>query len=378
MIPLWKIKRELARFGEETAARLANVYEPFLRRRHDAWRSRQPVPEDMGVEFAGKVAIFLIYQPKGVAPSILATLRWLAANGFAPLVISNAPVSDADRNRLRPLVWRLLERPNFGYDFGGYRDGVLLLRDWGVVPERLMILNDSVWMPTRPESNLIARMEAVDADIVGGIEHPDSTKRYGGTHRGHLESYLYLVNARACASDALLAFWRDYPASSKRMNAIRRGERQFASRMRDAGLTTKGLFSRQAFVDGLARQTDAVLRRTLTYASYVEPDLVAEGARLIERRPDDPTWREDVIRHIDKTTTRRRFNAGFCYPADALYGMDFIKKSPGPTGGGTGASLHGLMRRKLLEAVRAGDLPPLGPEVLTEIEARLDQDRAQQ
>lgn len=372
MIPLWKLRRELARLGEETAARLANLYEPVLRKRHDAWRDRQPTPQDLGIGPRPKIAIFLIYQPKGVAPSILATLSWLATNGYAPLVVSNTPLSGTDRARLAPLAWRVFERPNFGYDFGGYRDGVLLLQRWGITPERLLILNDSVWMPTRPDSSLIARLEAAPADVVGGIEHPASTKRYGGTHRGHLESYLLLVNARACASDAFRAFWRDYPSSSKRLNAIRRGERQFASRMRDAGLTAQGLFSRQAFLDGLAQQETSFLQKTLTYASYVEPELAAEGVQLLESDANDQTWRDRVIQHIARTTIRRRFNAGFCYPSDALFGMDFIKKSPGPTGGGSGASLHSRMRRKHLEAVRAGDLAPLGAEVMAEIMARED------
>ena len=366
MIPLWKIKRETVRLREQTAAWLSNLYEPALKRSHDRWRDRQPVPQDQGVALTGKVAIFLIYQPKGVAPSILATLHWLVGNGYAPLVVANTPLTESDRSDVTALAWRIFERPNFGYDFGGYRDGVMLLDAWGISPDRLLIINDSVWMPLRCDSTLLARLEAVPADVVGGILHSDSTRRSGELRRGHLESYIYLVNANALRSEAFHNFWRNYPVSSKRLNAVHRGERRFAFLMKDAGLTVDGLFSRETFLDRMAEQDNAFLRRALTYASYVEPYLEAEGARLLQKDSSDPDWRDCVLQHIARTAERRRFNACFAYPSDALLGMDFMKKSPGSTGNG-GASLHSRLRRQLLNAVVAGDLPPLAPEIFAEI-----------
>lgn len=366
MIPLWKVRREIVRLGEQIAAWLSIFYEPFLKVWHDRWRDRQPAPPDLGVTITRKVAVFLIYQPAGVAPSILVTLRWLVTNGYAPLVVTNAPLSDGDRDRLAPFCWRIFERPNFGYDFGGYRDGVILLDAWGITPERLLIINDSVWMPTRSNSTLIARLEAEAADVVGGIRHSDRKSRSGETRRGHLESYLYLANEKAVKADAFREFWRDYPVSSKRLNAVRRGERRFAHMMEDAGLRVVGLFSRQIFLDLIAQQDDDFLWRTLIYASYVERNLFEEGRQLLQQRVSNLNWRQHVLLHIKRTVERRRFNACFAYPSDVLLGMDFMKKSPGSTGDG-GASLHSRLRRQFLSAVAAGDIAPLSPEVFAEI-----------
>jgi len=92
--------------------------------------------------------------------------------------------------------WRVIERPNFGYDFGGYRDGILLLEAWGIAPERLLILNDSIWMPLAPNSTLIDRFEAAEGAVIGGILHPDKVRRrvVKRVRRGFVESYLYLIN----------------------------------------------------------------------------------------------------------------------------------------------------------------------------------------
>ena len=366
MIPLWKVRRESLRIRQIILAWVGNFYEPRLKRQHDLWREKQPEPRNLSVTLAGKVAIFLIYQPKGIVPSIFTTLKWLVANGYAPFVIANAPVSNIDRDKISALAWRLFERPNFGYDFGGYRDGVLLLKTWGIEPERLLIINDSVWMPTRAGSTLLTRLEAVEADVVGGITHSDTRQRNGKVRRGHLESYLYLLNLRAFKSLAFLGFWINYPASNNRLNAVYLGERRFPDVMKNGGLLVEGLFSKDRFLEKLSEQENYILRLTLKYASYIEPELAAEGRKLLKDYSTSDNWHNLALAHIRRTVDRRRFNAVFAYPSDAVFGMDFIKKSAGSTGDG-GASLHSRMRKKLLSAVIADELPPLLPEVQAEI-----------
>jgi hypothetical protein len=192
MIPTWKLRREGYRFAEYLWAAAGLAYEPFLKIRHDRWRRTLPVPGDGGVPMTGKVALILAYQPTGIAASTWLTLEHLTAQGYAPLFISNAPLSPEDRATLTPLTWRIIERPNYGYDFGGYRDGILLLNDWGIRPERLFMMNDSIWFPLGPGSTLIKRLEAAEGDIIGGFLHPDTPRRRFGTIReGFLESYLY-------------------------------------------------------------------------------------------------------------------------------------------------------------------------------------------
>jgi hypothetical protein len=369
MIPVWKLRRELHRGYEHLWALAGLVYEPVLKWLHDRWRNRLDLPPDQGITPAGKVAIVLVYQPRGIAPSLVVTLRHLVAQGYAPLIVSNAPLSPASLATLAPVVWRIVERPNFGYDFGGYRDGILLLRRWGTRVERLIVMNDSIWMPLQPGSNLVARMEAATGDVIGGFKHPDTLRKRGGKRRaGFVESYLYLFNEPALNHPAMIRFWQGYRVSSNKLNAVYRGERGFSRRMDAAGLTVTGLFTPAGLLAALREKPVATLRLSLTYAAYTEDDLSSECSDLLQRDPGAAGWREDALRHVEKTIARRRFNASFPYPSIALLGMDFLKKSAGPSGQG-GASLHSQMRRQYLRAVKAGDLPEPFPEVLTEITA---------
>ena len=346
------------------------VYEPLLKWLHDRRRDRQPVPPDQGVALAGKVAVVLIFQPRGLARSLLLTLRYLVSCGYAPLVVSNAPLTDGSRAALAPLTWRIVERPNFGYDFGGYRDGILLLRRWGDAPERLIVMNDSIWMPLGETSDLVARLEAAEGDVVGGFLHPDTIRARTGTlRRGFVESYLYLINAQALAAPGFWRFWTRFRVSSNKLNAIYRGERGFSQAMQDAGLSVTGIFTPAGLIERLRDVDPATLRRVLHYAAYTEPDLRAESKALLAATETTADWRAAVLDHIARTARRRRFNASFPFAAARLMGMDFLKKSAGPTGAGE-ANLHSAMRRQYLAAVRAGDLPAPFPEVRAEIEAR--------
>ena len=126
--------------------------EPIAQRRHDTWRESHFKPETGQVGYQGNVALFLIYQPNGIEASILRTCDHLAGKGYAPLVISNTPLSKTDRTELKNRCWVFAERPNIGYDFGGYRDGLWLLGKMGVVPDNLLVLNDSVWFPIFEDS----------------------------------------------------------------------------------------------------------------------------------------------------------------------------------------------------------------------------------
>ncbi len=368
MIPLWKVRRELRRVRDRFVAVSGNLYEPLQQRKHDRWRESQPVPRDLGCRLTGKVAIFLIYQPKGIAPSILCTLRWLRANGYSPFVIANTPIPASDRPAVEALSWRVFERPNFGYDFGGYRDGILLLDAWGVKLERLLIINDSVWMPLRSDSDLIARLERVDADLVGGTMHPAALRRAGRVRPPFLESYVFIINARLLNDRRFFAHWRNFPSSSHKENAVRRGEKRLTEKIRSMGFTTKGLFSTQGLLDALGEADAETLRLTLFHGAYIDRDHISENAQLLATFQDSPEWRERALDFITRMVHRRRYNAVYPYPCDKLLGMDFLKKSDGSTGL-DGRALHVEMRTEFLKAVATGDLPAILPEVQAEMQA---------
>ena len=272
--PLWKVRRELGRLSQQLRAVLEFFYEPFLRWQHDRKRKERLKVTPGASAPSRKVAVYLVFQPRGIAESSLLTCSHLAASGYAPLVVSNAALSEADRQRLQAVSWKVVERPNFGYDFGGYRDGIWLLDQWGERPESLILLNDSIWFPALEGDQTIARMEAMAADFRGILKL--GTGEGAVLRRGRepfLGSFFLMFSAKALQSEAFTLFWRQYLNTSNKYKTIRRGERRLSYVMRDAGFEGASLFERTQFDEYLRVADPATLRRILEDLVSVEPGM---------------------------------------------------------------------------------------------------------
>ena len=176
---LWKLQRELFRFGKqirEIPEDLINYF--FATRRYDRTRLDQIRMFDGKLPKSDRIAIFLIYPKKGLLQSHLHTLEYFRSKGFATLVVSNLTLSEIDRHRLAENCWRIMERSNFGYDFGGYRDGVLSLSADLKHLQRLVLINDSVWFPLPGSRDWLDDVEALEVDVAGAASHY-GTPRYG-------------------------------------------------------------------------------------------------------------------------------------------------------------------------------------------------------
>lgn len=372
-IPLWKVWREVTRVWVQFLGlpRLLvslpmRLSEPKQRAQYERdFDSLTRLTE--GAQSAqGKIAIFLIYQPNGVALSVLQTCRWLSFEGYAPFVISNGPLDNVDRSALAAASWRLLERPNFGYDFGGYRDGILLLNRWDLAPERLILMNDSVWIPM--QQGLMERLEqgSAIANIYGCLHDTkiiDKGKDGISGMRGYsyVESYFYLLRRTTWEMPAFQDFWRSYKMSNDKSRTIKFGELGFSSAMAAAGLSLDGLCRRDLFLEQLRGKDDAFLKLTLKYAAYIDADLVRSAQRLAGRDPINPGWREAVFHHIEQTVRRRRFNSSFPYAHHHIFGTAFMKKNREP--------IWTEMRRAYLRALADGVIQEPPANVLAELVA---------
>jgi hypothetical protein len=350
MVSAWKIRRELDRLRQQLQGIMDLVTDPIAQRQLERVLAAG-LPSTVGaLKMGPKIALFLIYQPKGLSESTLETCRFLKRAGYIPFVVSNAPLTRQDRIRLQPCVWRIIERPNFGYDFGGYRDGLTYLRQCGLTPAELLILNDSVWFPTITETDILVKLAASPADIAGPILRVRGSERF-------LESYLFRLRRSALEHPAFSDFWANLKLTSNKYYVIRRGERGFSAAMRGAGLQVEGVYDKATFVEDIAIQDETFLRSTLKYGAYIDADLVKESANLLQE--NHTGWREDAIVHIRKVLEKRQVYSSFPYANVQLTGYPLLKKSTEP--------VSKAWRLAYLKAVEAEEVPAPSDQVLAEI-----------
>ena len=351
MIPGWKLKRELERLRQQFQIIPEAIWEPFARRKHDIALARRFKITEGEIPLNSKVAIVLCWQPNGLANSFFMTLKHLISNGYAPFVVSNAPVSEIDMLSLQSRVWRVMERPNFGYDFGGYRDGLLVLRSDGIKTDRLIIMNDSVWFPIWPNDQLIERAEAAPFDVVGTILREKGKIAF-------LESYFFSIRGSVLDQPEFCHFWDSIRLTSNKYKVIRRGERGFGKALNDAGISMGALFPPDVFKNMISKTDDLNIREILNYMSVVDPKLNIEAQILATGKGSN--WRLTVDKFIASVLEKLQPYSTFPILSAGHLNYPVLKKSGEPV------SL--IWRETFLRAVLDGALPPPLPEVLTELQ----------
>jgi hypothetical protein len=243
-----------------------------------------------GLPQAEEIAILLIFQPHGVLRSTLHTLRHLAASGIAPFVVSNAPLSEVDRLRLAPETWRIMERPNFGYDFGGYRDGILYLLEEGVRPSQLFVLNDSVWFPLEEDSDLLDRARTSEADLFGYLMNTRSR----AAARRHVQSYFLRFGGALVGRPAFEVYWRNLFLSDDKDLVIRRCEVPMTEAFRRVGASVEALHTYSDGARALGELDIGTLRSVVAHLAAVDPERPPHLIRHLEGHPNEG-WRTQVL-----------------------------------------------------------------------------------
>ncbi|SEO22212.1 Rhamnan synthesis protein F [Pseudorhodobacter antarcticus] len=335
MIPRWKLKRELVRLRDQIASlpqAIASLHarlsEPQRRRAHDAAFPQNLRVTEGKIVPSPRLAVVVLFQPHGIALSTLESCKGLVAGGYAPLVISNAILSDSDRALLAQTCWRTVERPNFGYDFGAYRDGIRMIREQGITPDRLILMNDSFWCAITPE--LLGKIEDLDADLSGLLQDEKvqhDTKGGKPTQNLHIESYCLFISARLWKAEAFRTFWDGYLMTNFKPRTIKNGEIGFSRKMKAAGFSLIALTNRGSFLTALSNVANDELQQVLRYAAYDDPVFRSEAAALLLLPAEGDAWRNKVLDHIRRWVNRRRFNTAFPLASGRIFGVSFLKKS---------------------------------------------------
>lgn len=235
--PLWKVRRELLRVGSQADSLLFRTigYSAIQGyQRAVIGRKRKIFKGDLAI--GTRAALYLIFPKEGVQRSHIVALDYMISCGYIPVVISNQPLRPEDLNMLTTKSAMVMVRPNFGYDFGGYQDGMRAIAPYLQQLDQFTILNDSCWFPLHPNVNWFELAEANPADFVGAAAHEgmttetaiDFAKETWVMNRSrelfHISSFALHFKSRLLHSPEFQAFWDDYEPTSYKTLTILRGE----------------------------------------------------------------------------------------------------------------------------------------------------------
>lgn len=295
MIPKWKLEREWKRIKEQFQQVPWYIYGKVVKRHYDRTKHKKISITQGRVALGKNVAVLLIYQPKGILESTLMQLDYFNKCGFSTLVVSNAAVGEADMTKLKERSFQILERPNYGYDFGGYRDGVLHILEQGSELQNVIVMNDSVWFPLHKDSDPVGDALKSDADLYG-ISYFEHLRK---PHLSHIQSYFFRFGPNIVTNGYFQQFWQDLPVSSIRNTVIRKCEMQLTESFRSRGYSI-GTWSNAREINTLiAHLNDQELKEFIVYLSRITLMYKAFLEPVLEMMDAGENWREEVERLVN-------------------------------------------------------------------------------
>lgn len=245
MIPFsWKIKRELKRIARNGVGAVIELTRKLYFRRHYDLVLSKNIKRTFGAVPLGKeVAVYLIFPRTVILASHQYMLKQLKEDGISPVIVSNHQLSVADRECIGQYSSIILERPNIGYDFGGYRDGILQIADILPSLDRMWLLNDSAWLVPQ-EMSWFKQARAMGKDFVGATSSFSilrksllGTRRWNASdYRSikweheplnpnfHYGSYALCIGSAILKDRGFLSYWEKLDIRNDKKRTVRRGE----------------------------------------------------------------------------------------------------------------------------------------------------------
>ena len=346
---LWKVKRELKRIARNSQDfTIEMVRKVYFRRYYDYIKNKQ-IKRSVGAIPLGKeIAIYLIFPSKGLMDSHIYMLSELLDAGISTIVVSNIALKTSEREKILQYAARIIERPNTGYDFGGYRDGILEISEHLSQLERVWLFNDSVWLLPQGRS-WFSQARSMNKDFVAATSsfsvfeksglrikqvEPDNYKSINWKHEPynlnfHYASYALCIGLSILKDSKFLTYWKNLEIRDDKKRTVRRGE---------IGLTRWVLRNRYSHaatheVHLLDEELKALENSELDRAAHEvilldDPRMIPIKKKVLETDVDSAEGRRERIGFILTATARR----GSAY-ALALYNLrrhqfPFLKKSP--------------------------------------------------
>ena len=235
-----KFFREVKRIVKQFISLPANIIGYFFSTfSYDAFLSKKKKISLGNIPFCKKIVIYVIFPINGLNDSHLNTINYFFKKKYSVLVISNRKLYQEDKKKIKTISWALIERENYGYDFGGWRDGIIFLKEQLKSIENLILINDSTWFPINKGNDFVDFIAESNLDFIGATSHYGLERFHLPRDKENLKSeikfshkkanfyyssYVLSFSNRILNDDKFLKFWKRMRLSNKYNVIVRNGE----------------------------------------------------------------------------------------------------------------------------------------------------------
>ena len=180
-----------------------------------------------------RFVLFVFYGRESIPAFTQTVIDAIARRGLNLVISTNAKITAGLREALLEKSCLLIERADLGRDFGGYKDGISIIEKRFGVPDRLILLNDSLFFFEKGLDEFIERFDG-DADLYAMTEVFE--------HHYHLGSFALSLGGVVLRSKRFRRYWKAYRPVSTRRWSIHKGEVGLTQTLMRAGFKPHVLY----------------------------------------------------------------------------------------------------------------------------------------
>jgi rhamnosyltransferase len=182
---------------------------------------------------AKRICIFYGYQ-KSITEQLESQLKDIKNNDFRIIYVTNLNISNLMLEDLKEYADVLIQRPNYGRDFAGYKAGYdFIIENKINTVIDLLFTNDTIVFPLKNTEIFWNNLFSHDSVITGPFISYQISK--------HIQSFFILCKQQICLSKDFKNFWKNYPSPNSRSRVISLGEIGFSNWMLNKGIKIGGI-----------------------------------------------------------------------------------------------------------------------------------------
>jgi lipopolysaccharide biosynthesis protein len=232
---------------------------------------------------SSRAVVFAHYDPGGdVDPHVVHALRQYRRHCDRLVFVSNGGRRTAPRD-VAAVVDTYLARPNVGYDFCAWRDGLATLDRDG--HDEIICVNDSVYGPLADLGPTLASPLTDGADLWGPVVSVQPARR-GGPPLRHVQTWFFAMRRRLLQSEVFERFWSAVEPQADKPAVIDRYEVGLSTAVERAGMAVAGIYD-------AGRAPSVRLAELLPHVSIREPARswrVVRKGRRVPHNPSELVW----------------------------------------------------------------------------------------
>ena len=193
-----------------------------------------------------RILLFVHYNAYNkLSDHVIYTLEKLKPFFVKIVFISNSILKNEDKERIKHLSDKIIQRENKGFDFGAWKDAIIE-EGWEELKkyDSLILMNDTCFGPLFDLSNLFNEMERKDCDFWEITNHKKLIeKRQLRVIPEHLQSYFFSFNKNVFLSNVFKKFWEKVKYHKDIQKVIHKYETKLTKILTRKGFKYKSFFN---------------------------------------------------------------------------------------------------------------------------------------